>query len=138
MSRFDLNWYDSYTVITELRKVQQMSTSKTQIIPKWNRIGSKGKRPYDKCVDCALIFQISGSSKCYPCGYLFNNEKYCYGDLKKQSLKDILDSKRYWDIIKYMRYDFDVHKDCEGCCRHDSTNEFIWGYLNPPNHINFI
>lgn len=34
------------------------------------------------CVDS----RISNSRYC-PYGYLFNNEKYCYGDLKKQFLQ---------------------------------------------------
>lgn len=138
MSRFNLNWYDSSFTQETLAKAAGMSNKVTKIIPKWGMIASKGKRPYDHCVDCPLIFQISGNSRCYPCGFLFNNEKYCYGDLKVQTLKEILESRRYWDIIKYMKEKFDVHKDCMGCCRHDFTNEFIWDYLHPPTHINFI
>ena len=138
MSDFDLNWYDSPETKKILKEAELMSNKTTQIIPKWERISQKGKRPYDHCVDCPLLFQISGSGKAYPCGFLFGNDKYCYGDLKKQTLKEILDSERYWQVIKYMRDKFDVHRDCKGCCRHDSTNEFIWNYLHPSSHINFI
>ena len=138
MSRFNLDWYDDHATQSLLKTAQSFSTAKTQIVPKWKRIESKGKRPYNHCVDCPLIFQISGNGKCYPCGYLFNNEKYCYGDLNKEGLKHILDSYNYWNIVKHMRHTFDVHNDCTGCCRHDSTNEFVWRYLNPPKHINFI
>ena len=136
MSRFPLDWYDKCVPV--LQWAEGLSNDRTRIVPKYGMIQSKGKRPYDRCVDCALIFQISGNSKCYPCGYLFNNPAYCYGDLRTQTLKEILDSDQYWKVVKYMRNDFDVHKDCSGCCRHDFTNEFIWKYLNPPDHINFI
>lgn len=138
MSQFNLSWYDDEHTLDVLKRAEAMSNDKTKIIAKWGMIHSKGKRPYGKCLDCPLIFQISGSSKCYPCGYLFNDEKYCYGDLKKQSLKEILDSDRYWSIIKYMETEFNPHKDCHGNCRHDFTNKFIHDYLNPPEHINFI
>jgi sulfatase maturation enzyme AslB (radical SAM superfamily) len=138
MSDFDLNWYDKPETIEILKKAESMSNEITAIIPKWKIIGTKGKRKYDRCVDCALLFQISGNSKGYPCGHLFGNEKYCYGDLKKQTLKEILDSEKYWEIVKYMREKFNVHTDCAGCCRHDSTNEFIWNYLNKPQHLSFI
>jgi len=138
MSHFNLNWYDNKRVLEVLKQAQKLSNDKTKIVPKWGMIASKGRRPYDRCVDCPLIFQISGNSKCYPCGYLFNNSDYCYGDLKKNTLKEIIDSDRYWHIIKYMREDFDVHTMCAGSCRHDFTNAFIWNYLNPPEHINFI
>ena len=138
MSRFNLSWYDNMDVTALLMRAEGLSNDTTKIVPKWGMIASKGRRPYDHCVDCPLIFQISGNSRCYPCGYLFNNERYCYGDLKKQSLKEILDSEHYWRIIKEMRYVFDVHNDCTGCCRHDFTNSFISEYLNPPVHLNFI
>lgn len=138
MNPFSLNWYDDPVVFDTLRAVSEMSTATTKIVPKYGMIASKGRRPYDNCVDCPLIFQISGNSRCYPCGYLFNNPDYCYGDLKHQTLKEILDSDRYWDIIKTMRYKFNVHKDCSGCCRHDFTNALMWQYLHPPDHINFI
>lgn len=138
LSRFSLSWYDDPELLKVLKVAELMSTKETKIVPKWDMMHSKGIRKYDKCVDCALLFQISGSGKCYPCGYLFGNDRYCYGDLHKQSLKEILDSEHYWKLIKHMREEFDVHNDCTGCCRHDFTNEFMWQYLHPPDHLNFI
>ena len=138
MKPFNLEWYDNKNVLWKLKMAEKQSNARTKVIAKWGMIHSKGIRPYDHCTDCALLFQISGSSKCYPCGYLFGDDRYCYGDLKKQTLKEILDSDRYWEVIDYMRYKFDVHKDCKGCCRHDFTNAFMQNYLNPPDHLNFI
>ncbi len=138
MSRFDLSKYDSPELKFLLQKAEAMSTKDTAIVPKYHIMSLKGRRPYDRCVDCALLFQSSGSGKCYPCGYLFGDDRYCYGDLTKQTLKEILDSEHYWKIIKYMREEFDVHKDCVGCCRHDSLNAFVWEYLRTPEHVNFI
>lgn len=138
LSVFDQNWYDSNDVNTRLDRLEAMSTPQTQIIPKRNTMNRKGKRGYDHCVDCPLLFQISGNGKAYPCGYLFGDDRYCYGDLTKQSLSEILNSQHYWDIIEYMRYKFDVHTDCRGACRHDSTNKFIWDYIHKPMHVNFI
>lgn len=138
MSRFELRWYDNPKVEEVLWEAEGLSTDKTKIIAKHGMIKSKGVRPYDRCVDCPLIFQISGSGMCYPCGYLFGDERYCYGDLHTQTLKDILESERYWKVVKYMREEFNVHKDCKGCCRHDFTNQFVWSYLHAPTHLNFI
>lgn len=121
-----------------LAEAMAMSTPRTQIIAKVKAMSYGLKRPYDHCLDVPMLFQISGDGKCYPCGYLFGDERYCYGDLKKQGLGEILDSKRYWDVVEYMQTKFDVHKDCAGCCRHDSTNKFISDFVNRPDHINFI
>jgi MoaA/NifB/PqqE/SkfB family radical SAM enzyme len=138
MSQFKLDWYETKGTMKTLKLAQSLSNRYTKIVPKWDMIHSKGVRKYDRCVDCPLIFQISGSGKCYPCGYLFGDERYEYGDLHTQTLKEILDSENYWQIIKFMREKFDVHHMCKGCCRHDFTNAFIWNYLHPPEHINFI
>lgn len=139
MPPLNRRWYDCQGTISILQEAESLSTEQTQISVKWDRIAcSEGKRRYNKCVDCALIVHASGNGKMYPCGYLFNQEEYCYGDLKVQSLKEILDSDNYWTIVQRMRTDFDVNKQCAGACRHDSTNEFVWNYMHKPEHINFI
>lgn len=131
-------WFDMPEVQETLQKAAAMSTFQTRVIPKFRMIAQRVRRPYDHCLDVPLLFQVSGDGKCYPCGYLFGNEKFCYGDLTKQSLGEILLSDHYWKLIQYMQKEFDVHKDCEGCCRHDSTNKFIHDFTNRPEHINFI
>ena len=136
--KYDLSKVNSEEWSKILKTAENMSTDKTQIVVKWSHLERKGTRPYDHCVDCALLFQISGNSKCYPCGYLFNKEEYCYGDLKKQTLEEILNSQQYWKIVEHMTTRFNVHKDCAGGCRHDETNIFLWNLMHPPKHINFI
>jgi len=134
---FDVSDYDKPEIQNLLKECESLSTNKTDIKVKWNFMAMGKKRPYDHCVDAPLIFQVSGNGKCYPCGYLFGNDEYEYGDLNEQSLEEILNSKKYWKIIDKMKK-FDVHNDCEGCCRHDAINEFIWNYLDKPRWVNFI
>lgn len=137
MHPFDYAEYQK--VIAKLKEAEAMSNDKTNIIIKWSMINDvDNKKPYDHCNSLPFLFQISGNSKCYPCGYLFNREEYCYGDLKEQSFEEIITSERYWNIIKYMANDFDVHTQCMGNCRHRFVLEFLHEYLNPPEHVNFI
>ena len=136
MVQFDFDLYDA--MVVELHKAEQLSTDKTKIIPKYIHISSKGTRNYDHCLDLPLLFQISGTGKCYVCSFLFRKEEYCYGDLNKQTLKEIFDSEHYWSIIKKMRYDYSVRKNCVGECRHNACNGFLNDYLNPPEHLSFI
>lgn len=139
MLQFDLDLYNTPKINNLLQEAEDMSTEKTKIIPKWISMNYRvGKRPYERCVDVPLLFQISGNGKCYPCGYLFNDERYCYGDLNKNTLEEILDSDKYWNIIDYMIKEFDVNKQCQGECRHDKSNEFIWDYIHKPKGVNFI
>jgi Radical SAM superfamily. len=121
-----------------LKDAMAMSTKKTAIIAKIKAMEYGIKRPYDHCYDVPLYFQISGNGKAYPCGYLFGDDRYCYGDITKQSFGEIINSERYWQVVKVLQTTFNVHKDCVGCCRHDSTNLFIHKFLHKPDHINFI
>jgi radical SAM protein with 4Fe4S-binding SPASM domain len=95
-------------------------------------------KPYKHCYDIPLLIEISGSGKVYPCGYHFRNPKFEMGDLLKQDLEEIINSEKYWEVIRYCKEDMVVGKECVGCCRHDRTNEFLNGYLHPPEHLNFI
>jgi len=138
MSQVDRNWYSDDKTKDILKQAESMSTDNTQIIIKWGLMQFHDNKPYKHCVDLPVLIEISGTGKVYPCGYHFRNPKYEMGDLNKQSIGEILDSDRYWDIVRFCREEHIVGKDCHGACRHDRTNEFIWDYLNRPEHINFI
>lgn len=125
-----------------LRIAEQMSTERTRIVAKWSAIKdsiaitNNMEWSFDRCIDLPLLFQISGNGKCYPCGYFFGNDLYCYGDLTKQRLKDILRSERYWEVIKKVA-ETPLAQLCRGQCRHCETNRFIDRltklYKNKPN-----
>lgn len=124
----DMNSYDR--VQQDLATAEGMSNDKTKIIIKWNAINDtrsitdKGIWGFDRCIDLPFIFQISGNGECYPCGYMFGNSDYCYGNVTKDRLKTILDSDRYWGIIKKVA-ETPLAKLCKGQCRHCETNKFI-------------
>ena len=164
---FDMDEYDKVT--ERLKEAEGMGNEETKIIIKWSAMAdtrsiTKLKHwDYDRCIDLPFIFQISGNGGCYPCGYLFGNEQYCYGNVTKKRLRDILSSERYWIIVKEIG-GIPLEKLCRGQCRHCETNRFVDrltkhykgnlreslvemcggydGYLdvlaNPPKHINFV
>lgn len=138
MAQVDRGWYKDEETQKILKTAENMSTKNTQIIVKWGLMQFHDNKPYKRCVDLPLLIESSGTGKVYPCGYHFRNPKYELGDLNKQSIKEIIESEHYWNLIKHMREDFVVGKDCHGACRHDRTNEFIWDYLQPVEHKNFI
>lgn len=138
MVQVDRDWYKDRKVKSVLKKAEKMSTEKTQVIIKWGLMQVHANKPYKRCVDLPLLIESSGTGKVYPCGYHFRNKRYEMGDLNKQSIGEIITSEKYWDLIKYMREEFEVGKGCFGSCRHDMTNSFIWDFINFPEHINFI
>ena len=166
-TQFDMDSYNN--AIQALQIAEGMSTNETKIIVKWSAIQDTRditkhhKWGFDRCIDLPFIFQISGNGKCYPCGYLFGNSDFCYGDVTKSRLRDILYSGQYWDTIKKVA-DTPLEQLCQGQCRHCFTNKFMFELLkvyagnlhdalsklcdgesqyqkllqNPPDHINFI
>lgn len=131
-------WFDQPGVVKVLKDAEAMSTPKTRIIVKFAAIASRIRRPYDHCLDVPLLFQMSGNGKCYPCGYLYGDDRYCYGDITKQSIGEILASEQYWSVIEHMKTKFNVHTECHGHCRHQSTNTFMHNFVNKPEHLSFI
>lgn len=143
MAQFDVNQYDDKEVLDTLALCEYMSNSHTDIIPKWNLMAQKGKKPYQNCKSISLISEVSGNGDWYPCGYMFGEnsrfkEDFRFGNLEEQGLREIWESDRYWKIIERMENSFDVHKECHGCCRQDKCNEFCYNYVNKPKGINFI
>lgn len=142
MSWFDVNKYDEKSVDDTLQECESLSTAQTKIIPKWNLIKQKGEKPYETCSSISLISEISGNGDWYPCGYMFGDKpefgRFKFGNVHDATLEEIWQSDRYWEIIEYMENNFDVHKDCQGCCRQDKCNEFCYIYKQKPKGINFI
>lgn len=132
MKYFDVKAYDSPKTIDTLKQCEALSTSQTQVIVKWNTIAQKGQRPYNGCMSIPFISELSGNGDWYPCGHMFGNktqfQRYKFGNVHEKSLKEIWESKRYWDIITMMK-NFDVHKDCKGACRQDATNKFCYNVM---------
>ena len=161
---------DEYKKVQDdLKEAESMSYECTKIIVKWHamedttNITKLQRWSFDRCVDLPLLFQISGDGGCYPCGYLFGNPDYCYGNVCTEDLADILKSDKYWSIIDKVAKTPLIDL-CQGNCRHCETNRFVDrvkrvyqgdlekaliqvcgnrdDYLSmlahPPEHLNFI
>ena len=107
-----------------------MSTPETEIVIKWQgiedstNITKNCKWGYDRCIDLPFLFQMSGNGKCYPCGYMFNHEENCYGNVKTERLYDIFNSEKYWGIVKRIA-ETPLEKLCKGQCRHSQSLRFM-------------
>lgn len=163
----DMNEYDkAHDVLT---RAEEMSNEKTTIIVKWSALNdsisiTRDKHwDFDRCIDLPFIFQISGDGGCYPCGYLFGNSDYKYGDVSKERLTSIIRGEHYWRVVRKVS-ETPLMALCKGQCRHCETNRFVdrlkkvyKGQLtraletmcggsdqyykmmtHPPEHLNFI
>lgn len=132
-----LSEYDAFS--DSLAVAEQISSANYRVIVKWKKVTNNGERNYDNCLGAPFLLYSSGEGKLYPCGAFFdgNHDDLCLGDLTRQSLKDILASQRYGDVVAKVS-GLDVHNVCYSNCRTDSINDFLWKLAHPPEHINFI
>lgn len=141
-----LKWYDT------IRQAEAMSTPRTQIIAKWNKIQAGNHRDYARCYGAPFILQISGSGLVAPCGMLFNERyaKFHIGNIATESFKDIINGDRYWDVMNYLASDkFDARRMCGFLCIQHLTNDALDRHvkgaavlaespLPAPAHQNFL
>lgn len=141
-----VNPEDYLKVENILREAEKLKRKDYFIKVKWNKINilndtdvySKGFRKYDICYGAPFLGQISGNGKVYPCGPFFSKERFCMGDIHKESYFDIVRGDRYWQVQQDIVDNVDVHYDCTVGCRQDYINKFLWDLKNPPEHVNFI
>jgi len=97
--------YDQYeSMYSLLEAAEAMSTEKTKIVVKWDKIKDKGKPSYERFYGPAFLLQISGSGLVAPSGMFFNARysKLHIGDFTSNRFIDIFKSERYWRAMNYI------------------------------------
>jgi MoaA/NifB/PqqE/SkfB family radical SAM enzyme len=124
--------------------------SGVHMVIKRDRMKDDGKRDYSKCYGPPFITQMSGNGLIAPCGFLFNEKYKAFhiGNICDTRFKDIFQSDRYWEVMRYLASDeFDPRKRCGPNCLQTQTNSFLFHYVNgdkklptgkPPPHLGFL
>ena len=124
-------------VIKNIKKATKYSNKNFSVVSsihKYNLIASKQcNRQYDVCYGHNFATVISADQKMYLCCHMRGLKKYCLGDLKKNTLKEIWYSKQRERV--YKNIDF---KDCPLLCRCDSFNTILFNMQKPVQHTNFL
>jgi MoaA/NifB/PqqE/SkfB family radical SAM enzyme len=90
-----------YPLILE---AENMSTSKTKIVAKWNKIRDGNNFSYKRLHGPRFLLQISGSGLIAPAGLFFNAKysKFHIGNYTEERFIDIWKSDRYWRVMDYL------------------------------------
>jgi MoaA/NifB/PqqE/SkfB family radical SAM enzyme len=147
-----VNYDEYFNLVDTLKEAESHSDGAYLVKAKWSKILSNGKRVYSQCYGPPFIMQMSGSGLVAPCGMLFNKKykKFHIGNIAEKSLKEIWQSKRYWEVMDLIASEkFDARTMCGTLCLQHKVNEFLWNLKNgnvifkdpsgkPPMHVNFI
>jgi MoaA/NifB/PqqE/SkfB family radical SAM enzyme len=87
-----------------LQQAEDLSTDKTKVIVKWDKINDKGKPSYNRFYGPPFLLQISGSGLVAPSGMFFNARysKLHIGDFTTERFIDIFKSDKYWRAMNYL------------------------------------
>lgn len=125
--------YKGYGRIEEtLKACEALSDDTTKIVVKWNKLKHQGERQYSKCYGPPFALQMSGNGLIAPCGPLFNEKwrTFHVGNITQQRFKDIYQSDRYWEVMRYIGSDeFDPRKRCPSDCMQNLTNDWLYRYM---------
>lgn len=142
-SKHPLNTYncpeDLYLQCVDILKKaeEKLQDENFKVIVRRRQFQEDCYRVYKRCIGLPFITQVLADGGVYPCCQFFGNKDFCYGNLHDRSFIDIWLSEKRKRIMKYIEENVDVSK-CLTYCRHHSTNQFLWQFEEPPEHINFI
>jgi len=132
--RFDYHWADVNGRIEESLKYSHDGYKVLYSKHKYDMMKDpKFGRNYGKCYGCQFATVISASGKMYICCHLRGYDKYCIGDLNKNSFKDIWNSEQREKAAKNIDF-----KDCIPLCRDNTFNQILWNIKQPREHVNFL
>jgi len=143
--------YTQYKLMDSIfDQVEAMGDENFRVIVKRDRMKDEGKRDYAKCYGPPFITQMSGNGLIAPCGFLFNEKYKAFhiGNICDTRFKDIFQSDRYWEVMRYLASDeFDPRTRCGPNCLQTQTNSFLYKYLRgeidlpdtpAPPHLEFL
>jgi len=91
---------------------------------------------YSKCYGLPFFTLIDAKGNVLPCNMFYNNEKFTYGNLYKNSFSEIWTGDKRQQVIK--KINKQGTKTCRHGCRLDVNNRYLSRNKNPEPHDNFI
>jgi radical SAM protein with 4Fe4S-binding SPASM domain len=96
------------------------------------------KQPYSKCHSTPFFWgYIAADGKVFGCSAYLGNDKFCYGNIYKESFQDIWEGEKRKQSYNYIMNSLDIN-DCRVNCRMDEVNRYLDRLQNPQDHDNFI
>ena len=93
---------------------------------------------YKKCYSTPYFWaHMMADGALYGCSAYLSQEKFCYGNLKENTFKDVWESEKRLKSIQYVKDELDI-SHCRTNCRMDEVNRYLWRLKNPNSHDNFI
>lgn len=130
--------YDFTNIDKEYEKCKKLETEKFKVLYSQHKYQCMKQtdlgRDYKKCFGQQFASVICADGKMYLCCHFRGLKKYCLGDLYKNTLKEIWNSKQRQKAIK----NIGNFLDCVPLCRCNTFNKILWNIAQPKEHVNFL
>ena len=130
------NEIDGEAMFKELRRCKELENEDFSVSYPEERVESAvngRQRTYKICNVHHFNTLITPDLKLYPCCMLEDNEKYCLGDLNKQTFKEIWTSEKRKRVYQQINLN-----DCPNPCMLDGHNELLDAINRGILHSNFL
>ena len=130
--------FEQYALIRLEEKLVNSSKGNLKIIFRNKAMQNlKQGKPYKKCLGLSFAAHISSGGDMYPCNAFIGNDKFLFGNVYKNSFKNIWNSAKRRKVINFLSTR-SIVKNCRNACRLDEINRYLWELKNPHPHVNFI
>ncbi|MBF0558792.1 MAG: radical SAM protein [Nitrospirae bacterium] len=131
--QFDLKEIDDV-----LNRAEAFSTSDFTVIARKDSFRDYGKRNYRHCYGTSFISALNSAGDISSCLPYWDNPEFAFGNINRNSFKEIWSGQQREKIMKYLETNLDVNT-CSPNCRPNAVNEFLWGVKHRNiKHLNFI
>lgn len=132
--QFDYHWTDVTKTIKKCMKLANPGFDVLFSKHKYDMMKTKDYgRNYKVCYGHQFATTICADGKMYICCHLRGYEKYCIGDLNKQTFQEVWDSEKRREVYKSIDF-----KDCIPLCRDNTFNQVLWNIKQKKEHVNFL
>lgn len=100
---------------------------------KWD----ENKRIYKHCLALPFWSYLDASGKVWGCSAFLTNKNFHYGNIYKNTFKEIWESKRRIKLLRWAERKLETD-NCRVNCRMDEVNRYLWELKHPSEHVNFI
>ena len=132
--KFDYHWTD---VEKKIESALTLSDNNFKVLyskHKYDMMHDKNYgRNYGKCYGHQFATVVAATGKMYICCHFRGHEKYCIGDLKKNTFEEIWNSEKRLKAIEAIDF-----RECMPLCRDNTFNQVLWNLKQPKDHVNFL
>ena len=93
------------------------------------------KREYDKCQYHYFVIVLNANGDVCVCTHHLNDKKFTFGNIYKNSLREIWESEQRLKVIEHCNKELDFSK-CQVCCKGDQLNKILYFIQNPDSDSN--